>query len=177
VGERGRSPYAAAVEGELGAVFGHESGPPPPYEELYESGRGFTDPDEARRFVQETGVDWLSVAIGNIHGAVSGAARDQKKVPARLNLEHLARLREATGIPLVLHGGSGIAQEYVRAGIRAGIAKINIATNIRQPYEAALPQSLAAAQQAVYDEVVRLLTDELRVAGSAAQLEADRAVP
>jgi fructose/tagatose bisphosphate aldolase len=171
VGERGRSPYAPAVEAELGAVFGHEAGPPPPYEELYESGRGFTDVDEARRFVQETGVDWLSVAVGNIHGAVSGAAKSQKKVEARLNLEHLAKLRAATGVPLVLHGGSGIKQECVRAGIEAGIAKINIATNIRQPYEAALPQSVEAAQQAVYDEVVRLLVEELQVAGSAARLE------
>ena len=165
----------AAVEGELGAVFGHEAGPPPPYEELYETGRGFTDPDEARRFVEETGVDWLSVAVGNIHGAVGEATRHQKKVQARLNLEHLARLREATGVPLVLHGGSGIQQEYVRAGIRAGIAKINIATNVRQPYEAALATSVQAAQQAAYDEVVRLLTDELQLAGSAAKLEASHA--
>jgi fructose-bisphosphate aldolase class II len=169
-GEIGDCPSSPAVEGELGAVFGHEAGPPPPYEELFTSGRGFTDPDEARRFVQETGVDWLSVAIGNIHGAVSGAARDQKKVRARLNLEHLEKLRAATGVPLVLHGGSGIGPEYVRAGIAAGIAKINIATNIRQPYEAALPQSVAAAQQAVYDEVVRLVSEELQLAGSAAQL-------
>src|SRR5690606_9183044 len=51
-------------EAELGAVMGHEEGPLPPYEELFASGRGFTDTDEARRFVQETGCDWLSVAIG-----------------------------------------------------------------------------------------------------------------
>jgi len=166
-GERGRSPYAPAVEAELGAVLGHEAGPLPPYEELYESGRGFTDPDEARRFVQETGVDWLSVAIGNVHGAVTGAARSAKKVEARLNLEHLAKLREATGVPLVLHGGSGIKQEYVLAGIQAGIAKINVATAIRQPYEAGLRESVQVGQQTVYDEVVRLVTAELQVAGSA----------
>lgn len=155
-----------AVEAELGAVLGHEAGPLPDYEELYSSGRGFTDPDEARRFVQETGVDWLSVAVGNIHGAVSGAARSEKKVQARLNLDHLAKLREAAGVPLVLHGGSGIEQGCVRAGIKGGIAKINIATNIRQPYEAALSQSQEAAQEAVYAEVVRLVTEELQVAGS-----------
>lgn len=161
----------AAVEAELGAVFGHEAGPPPPYEELYASGRGFTAVEEARRFVAETEVDWLSVAIGNIHGAVSGAARSEKKVQARLNLEHLARLREAAGVPLVLHGGSGIQRECVLAGIKAGIAKINIGTNIRQPYEAALPQSVEAAQQAVYETVVALVTEELQVAGSATRLE------
>lgn len=165
------SATGAAVEGELGAVLGHESGPMPPYEELYATGRGFTDPDEAGRFVQQTGVDWLSVAVGNIHGAVGEATRHQKKVQARLNLEHLAKLRAATGVPLVLHGGSGIHPEYVRAGIVAGIAKINIATNVRQPYEAALATSVEAAQQAAYDEVVRLLTEELQLAGSAAKLE------
>jgi fructose-bisphosphate aldolase, class II len=157
----------AAVEAELGAVLGHEAGPLPPYEELYASGRGFTDPAEARRFVQESGVDWLSVAVGNIHGAVSGAAKSEKKVEARLNLEHLGKLSEAANVPLVLHGGSGIKQEYVREGIRAGIAKINIATNIRQPYEEGLRESVAAGQEAVYREMVRLLTEELQVAGSA----------
>ena len=80
----------------------------PSYEELYASGKGFTDVDEARRFVQETGCDWLSVAIGNIHGAISGALKDQKKVEARLNLDRLNQLSQVTGIPLVLHGGSGI---------------------------------------------------------------------
>ena len=51
------------VEAELGAVMGHEAGPLPPYEELFASGKGFTAPEEAKRFVEETGADWLSVAI------------------------------------------------------------------------------------------------------------------
>lgn len=154
-----------AVEGELGAVLGHEAGPLPDYEELYATGRGFTDPEEARRFVQETGVDWLSVAVGNIHGAVTGAARSQRKVQARLNLDHLGKLHEAAGVPLVLHGGSGIKPEHVRAGIKTGIAKINIATNIRQPYEARVRESQALAQQAVYDTVVQLVVEELQITG------------
>ena len=53
------------VEGELGAVLGHEAGPLPPYEELFASGRGFTDPQQAERFVKESKVDWLSVAFGD----------------------------------------------------------------------------------------------------------------
>lgn len=160
----------AAVEGELGAVLGHEPGPLPSYEELFATGLGFTDPAEARVFVTETGVDWLSVAVGNVHGAVAGAARGQRKVAARLNLEHLARLRAAADVPLVLHGGTGISPELVQAGIRGGIAKVNLATVIRQPYEALLDQSEAGARQAVYDTTVRLVTEELGVAGSAARL-------
>jgi ketose-bisphosphate aldolase len=160
----------AAVEAELGAVLGHEAGPLPPYEDLFASGRGFTAVDEARRFVEETGVDWLSVACGNIHGAVSGVAKNEKKVLARLDLEHLAKLSEAAGVPLVLHGGSGIERQCVLAGIRAGIAKINIATNIRQPYERALERGLEAAWQATYEAVAQLLTEELQVAGSARKL-------
>ena len=67
------------VEAEIGAVYGHEKGPLPPYEELFRSGKGFTDPEEAKRFVKETGVDWLSVAIGNIHGAIAAQQRMRRK--------------------------------------------------------------------------------------------------
>ncbi len=147
------------VEGELGAVMGHEPGPLPPYDELFESGRGFTDPDEARRFVEETGVDWLSVAIGNIHGALSGAAAKKDKVQARLNLEHLDRLREATSVPLVLHGGSGIAKEHVLEGIKRGIAKINIGMATRKPYQSAREDSIGIAQEKVYEVAVRIVTE------------------
>ena len=58
------------VEAELGAVMGHEAGPLPPYEELFRTKQGFTSPEEAAEFAEESGADWLSVAIGNIHGAV-----------------------------------------------------------------------------------------------------------
>lgn len=154
-------------EAELGAVLGHEAGPLPPYEELFESGMGFTDVKEAERFVRDTGCDWLSVAIGNIHGAVSGAFKDKKKVQARLNLSHLERLRQATGIPLVLHGGSGVKREYLLAAIEKGIAKVNIGTEIRQAYESALRESgsVAAAQDAVYERTSWLVRDYFGLAG------------
>ncbi|MGD2147887.1 MAG: class II fructose-bisphosphate aldolase [Anaerolineae bacterium] len=154
-------------EAELGAVLGHEAGPLPPYEELFASGRGFTDVEQARRFVGETGCDWLSVAVGNIHGAVSGALKDKKKVEARLDLEHLEKLRQVTGTPLVLHGGSGVKQEYVLAAIKRGIAKINIGTEIRQAYETARRDggTVAAAQDAVYERTSWLIRDYFGVAG------------
>ncbi len=155
--------HAAGVpcEAELGAVLGHEAGPLPPYEELFASGKGFTDVEEARRFAAETGCDWLSVAIGNIHGAISGVAKDQKKVEARLSLDHLAKLRAATGVPLVLHGGSGVRRDDVLAGVKLGIAKINIGTEIRQAYEQGLREtgSTSAAQDACYERTVWVIRD------------------
>lgn len=160
------------VEAELGAVFGHERGPLPPYEELFRSGKGFTDPEEARTFVKETGLDWLSVAIGNIHGAISGVARNQKKASARLNTEHLRKIVSATNVPIVLHGGSGIAQESVLAGIKIGITKINIGTAVRQEYEKGLRQegSVGAAQERLREEIEHLITNYFHIVGSAHEL-------
>jgi len=146
----------------LGAVFGHESGPLPPYEELFRSGKGFTRPDDAERFARETGVDWLSVAIGNVHGAISGVAKDKKKVSARLNIDHLKKINQLTGIPLVLHGGSGIRTEYVIEAVKNGISKMNIGTSIRQAYERSLserPGDIETAQRKVALEVERLIKE------------------
>jgi len=156
------------VEAELGAVLGHEAGPMPPYEELFASGKGFTHPGEAARFVSETGASWLSVAIGNIHGAISETKRHQKKIAARLHIERLDAIREATGVPLVLHGGSGIQKAYVLDAVRHGIAKINVATAIRQPYEALMGDSVPQAQEAVYQRMLGVIRDDLEIEGSAA---------
>ncbi len=162
------------VEAELGAVFGHESGPLPSYNELFESGRGFTAVAEARRFVHETGCDWLSVAIGNIHGAIAAGRKDEKKVAARLNIAHLQELRAATQIPLVLHGGSGILAEDMRQAVQQGIVKINVGTEIRQPYEATLAagSGVAAAQAAVFARTRWLLQDYFEIAGIRARVMA-----
>ena len=166
--------HAAGIplEAELGAVLGHEAGPLPPYDELFASGRGFTDPDDAARFVRESGADWLSVAIGNVHGAIAAAQKDKKKVEARLNIEHLARLRRAAGVPLVLHGGSGVRKECILRAIQEGIAKINVGTAIRQPYEVGAKQSVAHGQAACYRATVDVITSELQIAGSAARINA-----
>jgi ketose-bisphosphate aldolase len=161
-------PSGVVVEAELGAILGHEAGPLPPYEELFASGRGFTDVEECARFVAESGCDSLSVAIGSIHGAVSGVLKDQPKVEARLNLEHLERLHQAAGIPLVLHGGSGIKRDDLLAAVQRGITKVNVGTEIRQAYEAALRQTQeeSAAQQAVFERTTSLLRDYFALAGS-----------
>lgn len=159
-----------SVESELGAVMGHEAGPLPPYEELFATRKGFTSPEEAKQFVAETGTDWLSVAIGNIHGAISAATRGVKKMETRLSIPHLKKIHEAVQIPLVLHGGSGIGKKYLLESFRHGIAKINIASSIRQPYERLVDSSPAAAQKAVYDEMIDIIHHQLEIAGSASKI-------
>ena len=158
------------VEAELGAIMGHEAGPLPPYDELFESGRGFTNPAQAKRFVEETNVDWLSVAIGSIHGAISAARKSERKIEARLDINRLDEIREAVGIPLVLHGGTGISKEYIIKSIQHGIAKVNVATAIRQPYEKAVQESLAAGQEAVYRAMLAIIREDLEIDNSAARL-------
>ncbi|MDR1137251.1 MAG: class II fructose-bisphosphate aldolase [Synergistaceae bacterium] len=155
-------------EAELGAVMGHESQELPPYEEIFRSKKGFTDIEEAKRFVKESGADWLSVAVGTIHGAVAEATRHQKKPEARLDIEHIEILRDTLDIPLVLHGGSGINQSYISRGIAAGITKINIGTEIRQTYERAMRDynDTIKAQEAVYNKTSALITDFLNIEDS-----------
>ena len=147
--------HAAGVpcEAELGAVMGHESTVLPPYEEIFAKKMGFTKVAEAAHFAVESKCDWLSVAVGNIHGAVAEAVRNQKKPEAKLDVEHIADLAKATGLPLVLHGGSGVYHQCLLDAIKAGIAKINVGTEMRQAYEAALEKSggsVAFAQEQLY---------------------------
>ena len=166
-------PSGVLVEAELGAVMGHESGPIPPYDEIFASGKGFTSPEEAAYMVQKTGIDWLSVAIGNIHGAISGSAKDQKKVQARLNIEHLRKLVQKTGIPLVLHGGSGVQKEYVLQAIQNGITKINVGTEIRQTYEKTLKESgnnVKAAQEALKEKTKEILNQYYEMSQTARKI-------
>ncbi len=155
------------VEAELGAVLGHESGPLPPYEEVFSTGRGFTDPEQARIFVEETGVDWLSVAVGSVHGAIAAATRREKKLEARLSIERLDQIRNAVGIPLVLHGGTGIRKACVLDGIQHGIAKINVATAVRQPYEALMDSAPECALEAVYRATRDVIEKDLELSNTA----------
>ena len=164
--------HGLACEAELGAVMGHESGHPIPYEKIFASRMGFTKTDEAQRFAFESHCDWLSVAVGNIHGAIAKNARSVKKTEARLDVAHIAALYEAVNLPLVLHGGSGIQIDYIRKGIKAGIAKINIGTEIRQTYEKTLKEynNIDLAMEAVYTKVQELLA-AIEAAGSRPVLE------
>ena len=154
------------VEAEIGAVVGY-NGIPMPYEELFTSRMGFTDIEQAKQLVAETSADWLSVAVGNVHGALTDAKRNTEKVTARLDIDHLGSIYKSVGLPLVLHGGSGIPRQYIMDAIQNGIAKINIATAIRQPYEEGRKESIEAAQQRVYRAAYRVLIEELGMKDSA----------
>lgn len=107
------------------------------------------------------------MAICNIHGAISAAARTEKKIEARLAIPYLKKINESVHIPLVLHGGTGIAKNYLMQSFKHGIAKINIAAAIRQPYESLMNKSVKAAQDAVYAEMLDIINNQLEIAGSA----------
>jgi ketose-bisphosphate aldolase len=101
------------VEGELGHVGSVNDA----------SMDDFTSPEEAAEFVKRTGVTCLAVLIGNAHG--------HYKKPPKLDIERVKAIREATGgTPLVLHGGSGIPDDQVKAAIAAGVRKMNIGTDV-----------------------------------------------
>ena len=83
----------------------------------------FTTPEDAKRFVEETGVACLAVAVGKAHG--------RYKKPPKLDIERIRAIREATGnAALVLHGGSGVPDEEIRRAVAAGVRKMNFATDI-----------------------------------------------
>lgn len=161
-----------ACEAELGSVMGHESKTVLPYDEIFSTKKGFTDAGEARRFALESGCDWLSIAAGSIHGAVADAVRHLKKPEARLDINHIKVLYESTGIPLVLHGGSGINQSCIRDAIQAGIVKINVGTELRQTYEQELMDAndIEKAKDKVYLKTRWVIKEFLRISNTRALL-------
>lgn len=113
---------SVSVEGELGAIGGKED---------YVAGKiDKTHPDRAVEFVQKTGVDYLAVAIGNVHGA--------KIAGEKLDFELLSEIHRKVDLPLVLHGSSNSTEEEFKKTITLGIAKINIDTELRQTFSGAV---------------------------------------
>lgn len=112
-------PSGIPVEAELGKVGGKE-------DDLECDDPGYTDPQDAVKFVQETGIGSLAVAIGTAHGVYKGEPK--------LDVDRLSEIRKLVDIPLVLHGASGVPDETVRECIRRGISKVNFATELRIAY-------------------------------------------
>jgi fructose-bisphosphate aldolase class II/tagatose 1,6-diphosphate aldolase GatY/KbaY len=118
-------PYGANVEAELGYVakLGQQQTAEP------------TSAEDAKRFVEETGIDALAIAIGNAHGFY--------KEPPRLRIDRLREIRAVTNCALVLHGSSGIPDESLKEAIRSGISKINLATETKNAFMKKLQALLA----------------------------------
>ena len=153
-------PSGIAVEAELGKVGGKEDD--------LDGGDGdiYTDPLEAKEFVQRTGVDSLAIAIGTAHGMYKGEPK--------LDLERLSAIREVVSVPLVLHGGSGIPDSKVQEAIRRGICKVNYATELRIAYTDGIRKYLSENPDAIdpkkynkagFDEVKKFVKEKIRVCG------------
>lgn len=112
-------PAGVTVESELGTLPGAEARLDVDEEEALQ-----TDPDDAVRFVRETGIDALAVAIGTVHGFY--------KFTPKINIARLKRISEMVSLPLVLHGGSGTPEDKIVESIGFGIAKVNICTEFLQ---------------------------------------------
>lgn len=102
-----------------------------------------TDPEDARRFTGETGIDLLAPSVGNVHGMV-------KSGNPKLNIQRIKDIREAVRTPLVLHGGSGISDEDFKEAIRAGIRIIHINTELRLAYKEGLKEGIKSGEIAPY---------------------------
>ncbi len=117
------------VEGELGHVGDNEGAG-----KLEKPSDYYTDPAAAADFVQKTGVDALAVAVGNAHG--------DYKFPPKLDFERIAAIRDSAGVPLVLHGGSGLSDCDFREAVRRGVCKINIFTDLDKAGKAGVEKGL-----------------------------------
>lgn len=155
-------PLGVSVEAELGKIGGTE-------DDVTVSDREatFTDPDEAARFVEETGIRSLAVAIGTAHG--------QYKGEPKLDFDRLKEIVEKTNIPIVLHGSSGVPDAALQEAVRLGVCKINIDTNIREAFTEGVREALAANPNEIdprkilgpaRDKMIERVSEKMRVFGS-----------
>lgn len=124
------------VEGELGYIGTSSKLLDALPEGVTTSGDGLTHPEQAKEFVTSTGVDLLAPAVGNVHGMMK-VGNDP-----RLDIARIKQIREATGVPLVLHGGSGTVNQDFTDGIHNGIAIVHINTELRVAFRKGLELAL-----------------------------------
>lgn len=131
------------VEGELGYIGGSSEILETVPKGVAVRPEELTKPDDAARFVKETGVDLLAPAVGNVHGMLRGAPNPP------LDIARIRAIREAAGVPLVLHGGSGISDSDFLEAIDAGIAVVHISTELRAAWRVGLEHSFRTHPQEV----------------------------
>jgi fructose-bisphosphate aldolase, class II len=115
--------FGIPVEAELGKI--------PDADEEVDWQSYYTDVAEAERFVRETGVDWLAISVGIVHGVPT-------TTPQPLDIQRIKDIKAATGIPLVLHGASGVPDDEIRAAAEAGVAKFNLDTELRHAFRSGI---------------------------------------
>ena len=147
--------YNCGVEAELGALASREGG------EAAASGPVYTDPEEAVSFCRETGIDALAPSFGTAHGIY-------KSKPV-LDLERVKVIAEKTGLPLVMHGGSGVSPEDYRRGIANGLRKINY-------YSYMSKAGTAAVQKKLEKQDVTFFHDLALAAEKAMEADAEKAM-
>lgn len=149
------------VEGELGKVGGKED------DLINEDSNPFTDPLEAKEFVEKTGVSSLAVGIGTSHGVYKG-------IP-QVNIDCLRSIHSVVDIPLVLHGTSGVPDDQVRECVKNGICKVNYATDLRIAFTKGVKCFMSANVDAFdpkkysaegMEEVKRYVMQKMEVIGS-----------
>lgn len=150
----------ATVEGELGHVGDNEGAG-----RLENPSDYFTDPDVADDFVTRTGVDSLAIAVGNAHG--------DYKFPPKLDFARIETIAERTDLPLVLHGGSGLADDDFRTAVQKGICKINIFTDLDKAGKAGVEEGLAAGAKTMMglmpyeiNAMKKVVANKIRLFGS-----------
>lgn len=140
--------FGATVEGELGHV-GDNAGAG----KLDKPSDYYTDPDMADDFVRKTGIDSLAIAVGNAHG--------DYKFPPKLDFDRITTIRDITNIPLVLHGGSGLADSDFTEAVKCGICKVNIFTDIDKAGKAGMEKGIAAGSGTLM-ELIPFAIDEMK---------------
>ena len=158
-------PIGVSVEAELGKIGGTED-----HVHVDEADAQYTDPEEARYFVEQTGVESLAIAIGTAHGQYQGEPK--------LDLPRLQTIKKLVNIPIVLHGSSGVPDESIRQAIALGVCKVNIDTNIREAFVWKMREVMQANPDEIdprkilgpaRDAVVDVIREKIRVFGSSGQ--------
>ncbi|TSC95943.1 MAG: fructose-bisphosphate aldolase, class II [Parcubacteria group bacterium Athens1014_10] len=134
------------IQGELGPIAGeHTVG------KEYKGELPKTNPDLVKKFIEETGIDMLAIAVGPTHGMY---------INERIDFKLLKKIRKMTNIPLVLHGSSGVPDDEIKEAVKIGVSKINVGTAIRFAFSEALRKTVKESPKDLID-VRKLLTPSI----------------
>ena len=146
--------FGIPVEAELGKI--------PDADEEVDWQSYYTDVAEAERFVAETGIDWLAISVGIVHGVPT-------TTPQPLDIQRIKDIKAATGIPLVLHGASGVPDDEIRAAMEAGVAKFNADTDLRHAFRKGIEEVWSQGDRQLEEAMAR--GRDLMIDATVAKLE------